>query len=92
MRALELGYHVLFEKSMSPDPLECIAMEQAAKKYNRQLTIGHVLRYTEFFLRQDNICPHGMDILVQLDSHLNNAVEHQPGHFLLKNALANHRN
>ncbi|MEH7378266.1 Gfo/Idh/MocA family protein [Neobacillus drentensis] len=49
MRALELGYHVLLEKPMSPDPLECIAMEKAAKKYNRQLTIGHVLRYTEFW-------------------------------------------
>jgi predicted dehydrogenase len=49
MRALELGYHVLLEKPMSPDPLECIAMEQAAKRYNRQLTICHVLRYTEFW-------------------------------------------
>lgn len=49
MKALELGYHVLLEKPMSPDPLECIAMEQAAKKYNRQLTICHVLRYTQFW-------------------------------------------
>lgn len=49
MKALELGYHVLLEKPMSPDPVECIAMEQAAKKYNRQLTICHVLRYTEFW-------------------------------------------
>jgi predicted dehydrogenase len=49
MRALELGYHVLLEKPMSPDPLECIAMEQAAKKNNRQLTICHVLRYTQFW-------------------------------------------
>lgn len=49
MRALELGYHVLLEKPMSPDPMECIAMEQAAQKYNRNLTICHVLRYTEFW-------------------------------------------
>jgi len=49
MKALESGYHVLLEKPMSPDPLECILMEQAAKKHNRQLTIGHVLRYTEFW-------------------------------------------
>lgn len=49
MRALELGYHVLLEKPMSPDPFECIAMEQAAQKYNRQLTICHVLRYTDFW-------------------------------------------
>lgn len=49
MQALELGYHVLLEKPMSPNPLECIEMERAAKKYNRQLTICHVLRYTDFW-------------------------------------------
>ncbi|AIF44332.1 Gfo/Idh/MocA family protein [Virgibacillus sp. SK37] len=49
MKALELGYHVLLEKPMSPDPKECIAMEQQAEKYNRQLTICHVLRYTDFW-------------------------------------------
>ncbi|HLS09116.1 Gfo/Idh/MocA family oxidoreductase [Lentibacillus sp.] len=49
MKALESGYHVLLEKPMSPDPIECIEMERTAKKYNRQLTICHVLRYTEFW-------------------------------------------
>ncbi|WP_106496219.1 Gfo/Idh/MocA family protein [Lentibacillus sp. Marseille-P4043] len=49
IKALELGYHVLLEKPMSPDPKECIEMARVAKKYNRQLTICHVLRYTEFW-------------------------------------------
>ena len=49
MSALELGYHVLLEKPMSPDPNECIEMEEAARKYNRQLTVCHVLRYTPFW-------------------------------------------
>lgn len=49
MKALSLGYHVLLEKPMSPDPKECIDMERTAKKYNRQLTICHVLRYTQFW-------------------------------------------
>ena len=49
MRALQLGYHVLLEKPMSPNPLECILMEQTAKKVSRQLTICHVLRYTDFW-------------------------------------------
>src|SRR5699024_6370912 len=49
IKALELGYHVLLEKPMSPDPRECIEMSQAAKKFGRQLTICHVLRYTEFW-------------------------------------------
>lgn len=49
IKALELGYHILLEKPMSPDPKECIEMERAAKKHNRQLTICHVLRYTQFW-------------------------------------------
>src|SRR5699024_10535647 len=44
MKVLEQGYHVLLEKPMSPVPAECVAMERAANKYNRQLTICHVLR------------------------------------------------
>lgn len=51
LKALELGYHVLLEKPMSPDPKECIMMERIARKYNRQLTICHVLRYTEFWTK-----------------------------------------
>ena len=49
LRALEQGYHVLLEKPMSPDPQECLAMEHAAAKHNRLLTICHVLRYTPFW-------------------------------------------
>lgn len=49
MMALEKGYHVLLEKPMSPNPQECVQMELAAKKHNRLLTIGHVLRYTSYW-------------------------------------------
>ncbi|GGE12380.1 oxidoreductase [Marinithermofilum abyssi] len=49
MRALEKGYHVLLEKPMSPNPQECIRMEQKARKKGRLLTICHVLRYTAFW-------------------------------------------
>lgn len=49
MKALELGYHVLLEKPMSPNPQECVFMEEQAKEYDRQLTICHVLRYTDFW-------------------------------------------
>ncbi|MWV46078.1 gfo/Idh/MocA family oxidoreductase [Paenibacillus sp. HJL G12] len=49
LKALQLGYHVLLEKPMSPVPAECVLMEQEAKKHNRLLTICHVLRYTPFW-------------------------------------------
>ena len=59
MKALELGYHVLLEKPMSPNPAECVAMERQAKKYDRQLTICHVLRYTDFWKTIRNIIADG---------------------------------
>ncbi|PTX58490.1 oxidoreductase family protein [Melghirimyces profundicolus] len=49
MKALERGYHVLLEKPMSPDPRECIRMEQKATESGKLLTICHVLRYTPFW-------------------------------------------
>ncbi|CAG7629037.1 Inositol 2-dehydrogenase/D-chiro-inositol 3-dehydrogenase [Paenibacillus solanacearum] len=49
IHALEKGYHVLVEKPMSPNPEECIRMEEAAEKHNRQLSVCHVLRYTPFW-------------------------------------------
>ncbi|QCJ44366.1 Gfo/Idh/MocA family oxidoreductase [Bacillus sp. S3] len=74
MKALELGYHVLLEKPMSPNPAECIAMEQEAKKYNRQLTIGHVLRYTEFWQTIKKVIARG-DIGEVVSLQLNENVE-----------------
>lgn len=49
IKALELGYHVLLEKPMSPLPEECVAMELAAERHHRLLSICHVLRYTSFW-------------------------------------------
>ncbi|WP_195572508.1 Gfo/Idh/MocA family protein [Paenibacillus sp. 1001270B_150601_E10] len=49
MKALEAGYHVLLEKPMSPDPVECIKMGEKAKELGLVFSICHVLRYTRFF-------------------------------------------
>jgi len=49
MMALQLGYHVLLEKPMSPDPLECIQMGEMAAKSGLVFSICHVLRYAPFF-------------------------------------------
>lgn len=49
LKALESGYHVLLEKPMSPDPVECIDLGQKALQYNRIFSICHVLRYAPFF-------------------------------------------
>ncbi len=49
LKALELGYHILLEKPMSPIASECIEMGKYAKKYNRIINICHVLRYSKLF-------------------------------------------
>jgi len=49
LAALEKGYHVLLEKPMSQDPVECIRMAEWAEEKDRLLVIGHVLRFTAFF-------------------------------------------
>lgn len=49
IEALNNKYHVLLEKPMSPDPRECLEMEQAARDNNCLLSICHVLRYTPFW-------------------------------------------
>ncbi|AZN41221.1 Gfo/Idh/MocA family protein [Paenibacillus albus] len=48
-RALEMGYHVLLEKPMAASPEECVQLGEIAAKHDRVFTIGHVLRYTEFY-------------------------------------------
>ena len=49
MQALEKGYDVLLEKPISPDPKECLLIEQTANRLGRKVTVCHVLRYTAFW-------------------------------------------
>lgn len=49
MKALDLGYHVLIEKPISPDPLECLKIAEKSKKVQKQVVVAHVLRYAPFF-------------------------------------------
>nr|WP_145163720.1 Gfo/Idh/MocA family oxidoreductase [Paenibacillus terrae] len=49
LKALELGYHVMLEKPMSPNVQECIELEQASLKHKRLLAVTHVLRYSPFW-------------------------------------------
>ncbi|MCU6712883.1 Gfo/Idh/MocA family oxidoreductase [Paenibacillus sp. J5C_2022] len=75
LKALELGYHVLLEKPMSPDPKECVEMELAAKKHNRMLAICHVLRYTAFWAAVKRVIQEGRigrTVSIQLNENVGN--------------------
>ena len=47
--AINKGYHVLLEKPMSNNLLECAKLGELARQNNQVFVIGHVLRYTPFF-------------------------------------------
>ena len=47
--AMEKGYHLLLEKPISPVPEETLAIERAAERTGRHVTVCHVLRYSPFF-------------------------------------------
>ena len=49
IRAMELGYDVLLEKPVSPDPVECRQIADHAKEMGTKVVVCHVLRYTPFF-------------------------------------------
>lgn len=49
MEALELGYHILLEKPISPDPKECLEIQEKADQKGCKVIVCHVLRYTNFF-------------------------------------------
>ena len=59
MQALDCGYDILLEKPISPDPRECIAIEEKANALGRKITVCHVLRYTNFFMRIKEILDSG---------------------------------
>lgn len=49
MSALNLGYHILMEKPVSPSIDECLEIEKTAKDKNLYVVVCHVLRYSNFY-------------------------------------------
>lgn len=49
IQALKLGYDILLEKPISPNPDECIEIAELAKQKERKVVVCHVLRYTPFY-------------------------------------------
>lgn len=59
MNALEVGYDILLEKPISPNPKECIQIQKKADSVGRHVIICHVLRYTNFFSKIKEIVDSG---------------------------------
>jgi Predicted dehydrogenases and related proteins len=86
MKSLELGYNVLLEKPMSPNPQECVAITEQAKKYGRILIICHVLRYTSFFTTMKKLLDEGrIGRLISIQHNENVGYWHQAHSFVRGN-------
>ena len=59
MQALDCGYDILLEKPISPDPKECLEIEEKANRLGKKITVCHVLRYTAFFQKLKDIIDSG---------------------------------
>ncbi|MFZ9079330.1 MAG: Gfo/Idh/MocA family protein [Alphaproteobacteria bacterium] len=59
MKALEMGYHVLLEKPISPSEKECRDILNLAEKTGRIVAVCHVLRYAPYFEKLREIMQSG---------------------------------
>ena len=59
MKALEMGYHVLLEKPISPSEQECRNILSLAQKTKRIVAVCHVLRYAPYFIRLKELVQSG---------------------------------
>lgn len=57
--ALEKGYHLLLEKPMATNMEDCKLIEEAAKRYKREVAVCHVLRYTPFYRKIKSLLEEG---------------------------------
>ena len=60
MKALEMGYHVLLEKPISPSEKECRDILAMTKKTGKIVAVCHVLRYAPYFEELRKIMQSGM--------------------------------
>ena len=59
IRAMELGYDLLLEKPISPDPAETLAIADTALRLGRRVVVCHVLRYSPFYRKLKEILDSG---------------------------------
>ncbi len=59
MKAISLGYDILLEKPVSPEPAECEMIAQHAAKHGVRIVVCHVLRYTPFFITLKQLIQEG---------------------------------
>ena len=49
--ALNVGYHLLLEKPVSPDILQCLEIDKLSKEKGLKVVVCHVMRYTPYYVK-----------------------------------------
>lgn len=57
--AIRLGYKILLEKPISPDPKECLKLQRLAEEFGSTIVVCHVMRYTKFFRKLKDLLDGG---------------------------------
>lgn len=60
LMGLKKGYHIQLEKPISPNLKDCITLREEAKKYDRTITVCHVMRYTVFYQKIHELIESGI--------------------------------
>jgi predicted dehydrogenase len=60
IKALDIGYDMLLEKPISPNPVECLKIQEKADLLGRKVIVCHVLRYTSFYRTVKEIIDSGV--------------------------------
>lgn len=86
MKAISLGYDILLEKPVSPDPKECEQIAGQAEKYGVKVVVCHVLRYTPFFITLKDLILQGrVGDIVSINHEENVGNVHQSHSFVRGN-------
>lgn len=86
LAALDLGYHLLLEKPISPELSDCMALLDKAHATGRLVMVCHVLRYTAFYSRLKELIDQGVVGVIQtLDAVENVGYYHQAHSFVRGN-------
>ncbi|MEN8184209.1 MAG: Gfo/Idh/MocA family oxidoreductase, partial [Myxococcota bacterium] len=91
LAAVARGYHVLLEKPMATDAVDCVRVVAAAEKAGCMLQISHVLRYVPFYHKVKEILESGaLGQLVHLELKENVAFWHM-AHSYVRGKFRNHQ-
>lgn len=83
-KALRLGYDVLLEKPISPDPKECRELVGLAESLGRRVSVCHVLRYTPFYGELKRLLDEGAVGEVVSVQHIENVIYWHQAHSFVR--------